>query len=453
MDSGVLADLAEQAVAQDGIDSVTVVRNGYVVLDAVIYPFPEETAHNGYSCTKSVTGTLIGIAIDQGLLAGVDVPVVELLPDAAPDEVDEQKAAMTVEDLLTMSSGLRCQDSYLYGWRGLIEMMESDDWAAHVLALPMLEEPGTRFEYCNGASELLSAILSEVTGIPAAEYADEVLFGPLGITDYVWPANPQGISYGSHGLMLRPADMTKIGYLYLRDGWWDGERVAPASWIEAATTAQISAGTLSDHYGYQWWVDDAGYVMALGHGGQYIIVVPDRDLVAVFTAGLPEAEFFRPEMLTVDYVVPAIVSDDSLPANPEAEARLAAAVAAAGAEPEPQTIELSEMTATIDGVRYEYRPNNWGWGWFEVEFRDDTAVWRGEDAEGPYELVVGLDGRFIFNDDPPFALRGAWQTDTTFVVELYVIGDADRGMIHFSFTDGLVQVVGGSMSARADAVN
>ena len=112
MDSGVLADLAEQAVAQDGIDSVTVVRNGYVVLDAVIYPFPEETAHNGYSCTKSVTGTLIGIAIDQGLLAGVDVPVVELLPDAAPDEVDEQKAAMTVEDLLTMSSGLRCQDSY-----------------------------------------------------------------------------------------------------------------------------------------------------------------------------------------------------------------------------------------------------------------------------------------------------------------------------------------------------
>jgi CubicO group peptidase (beta-lactamase class C family) len=448
-----LADLMEQATSMDGIDSITVVRNGYVVMDAVIYPFPEETAHNVYSCTKSVTGTLIGIAIDQGLIAGVDVPVVELLPDAAPANVDELKAAMTVEDLLTMSSGLRCRDSSLYDRQGLFEMMESDDWAAHMLALPMLEEPGTRFEYCNGASELLSAILSEVTGMPAAEYADEVLFGPLGIADYVWPANPQGITMGSHALRLRPADMAKIGYLYLRDGWWDGEQVVSASWIEAATTAQIRAETNTSSYGYQWWVDDGGDVIALGYGGQYVIVVPDRDLVVVFTSGLPENVSFRPRMLTEDSVVPAARSDEPLPADPEAEARLAAAAAAAAAGPEPQIVELPETAAAIDGVRYEYRPNDWGLEWFAIQFLDDTAAWRGEDAEGAYDLIMGLDGRFIVNDDPPFALRGAWQTNTTFVIELHPIGEGERGTIYFSFADSSVQVVAESMSAQADAVD
>jgi CubicO group peptidase (beta-lactamase class C family) len=132
MSSGVLADLVDNAMTQNRIDSITVVRNGYVVLDTYFYPFPEETAHNLRSATKSVTGTLVGIAIDQGLVAGADVPVVELLPDAAPAEVEEPKAAMTVEDLLTMSSGLSCADP---------ARTESDDWAAHALARPMVGEP------------------------------------------------------------------------------------------------------------------------------------------------------------------------------------------------------------------------------------------------------------------------------------------------------------------------
>jgi CubicO group peptidase (beta-lactamase class C family) len=188
MDSAVLADLVEDVTDLGGIDSVTVVRNGYVLLDTVVYPFPEDTRHIIHSCTKSITATLIGIAIDDGLLAGVDVPVVEVLADAAPETADELKASMTVEDLLTMSTGLDCRDSGKYRWEGMYEMMASDDWSSHVLGLPMVEELGTRFEYCNGASYLLSAILSEVTGKSASEFAAEVLFAPLGITDYVWPA-------------------------------------------------------------------------------------------------------------------------------------------------------------------------------------------------------------------------------------------------------------------------
>ncbi len=329
MASAVLADLVERIVTAGGIDSVTVVRNGYLVLNTVVYPFPENTGHVVHSCTKSVVGTLIGIAIDRGLLAGVDVPVVEILAAAAPETVDDLKASMTVEDLLTMSTGLECRDSYLYRWRGLREMQASDDWTRHLLALPMSEEPGTRFEYCNGSSFLLSAILSEATGKPASEFAREALFEPLGITDFSWPASPDGISIGWGELVLRPSDMAKIGYLYLRNGEWDGDQLVSRGWIEAATTGHIEAGTLSDGYGYQWWVDDAGYVMALGYAGQYIVVIPVHDLVVVFTSDLPEERFFEPERLTVEYVVRAVESDDPLPPDPDAQARLAAAVARA----------------------------------------------------------------------------------------------------------------------------
>jgi CubicO group peptidase (beta-lactamase class C family) len=446
MSSGLLADLVEDAMTQDRIDSIIVVRNGYVVLDTYFYPFPEKTAHNQRSATKSVTGTLVGIAIDEGRIAGVEVPVVELLPDAVPADVEASKATMTVEDLLTMSSGLSCTDP---------ASTESDDWAAHALARPMSAEPGTRFNYCGSDSHLLSAIVSQVTGISASEYADEVLFGPLGITDYVWPADPQGINYGDTALMLRPVDMAKLGYLYLRDGQWDGDQIVSPSWIEAATTAHMSANFVTEGYGYQWWVDDAGYFMAAGAHGQYIIVMPDHDLVVVFTARLSKLSMV-PLSLTNAYVVPAVLSDDPLPPDPDAEARLVTAVVATGAGPEPQEVELAAMAASVDGVRFEYRSNDWGWEWFEIDFHSDTAVAREGTAEGLVELVVGLDGRYRANDELEVAVRGAWPNDTTFVVEFYVFGQVEPATRRYSFEDGVVDVrgereitSGGSVAAEA----
>lgn len=458
MSSEVLADLVLATrgidnvdLAAYGIDSVTVVRNGYVVLDTVIYPFPEETAHNTYSCTKSVIGTLIGIAIDQGLLDDVDVPVVELLPEVAPDQVDELKAGMTVEDLLTMTSGLDCRDSYIYDWRGLFEMTESDDWAAHVLALPMSEEPGTRFEYCNGASYLLSAILTEVTGKPAAEFADEVLFEPLGITDYVWPASPDGITIGWADLELRPADMAKIGYLYLRDGEWDGDQIVSSSWIEAATTAQISAGTLSDGYGYQWWVDDAGYVMALGYGGQYITVIPSHDLVVVFTAGLLLESVDVPEELTNTFVLPAVVSDDPLSPDPEPSARLAEVVAAAKAGPEPEIVALPDIAFEVDGARFEARENEIGLKWFQVDFDGDVAFVNGEGTWGSFEYAVGLDGRYRVDDATGRANRGAWRGEDTFVLEMFTAGWADRAYEQWVYEGDTVTLRWQNLVDRTDS--
>jgi CubicO group peptidase (beta-lactamase class C family) len=270
MNSGVLVAMLEEIQRQGhSIDSVTVIRNGYLVADAAIYPYEQDTKHIIHSCTKSIVSTLIGIAIEQEYIDGVQTPVLDFFPGRSVENIDENKKSMTLEDLLTMSSGLNCRDSYLYRWSGLNEMRASSDWVQHMLDLPMAETPGTRFEYCNGASFLLSAILTETTGMSAHEFADKHLFGPLGIADVIWPTNPQGINIGWGELKMRPQDLAKIGYLYLRGGEWDGEQIVPSLWVEESTRKHIS-GTLEDGYGYQWWVDDSGIFMAVGYAGQFI---------------------------------------------------------------------------------------------------------------------------------------------------------------------------------------
>ena len=143
--------------------------------------------HIIHSCTKSIISALIGIAIEQGYIESVKQPVLSFFPTRTAANLDANKEAMTLEHLLMMASGLECRDSYLYRWRGLNQMRQTDDWVQFMLDLPMAEPSGTRFEYCNGASFLLSAIIQETTGMSASEFAEAHLFGPLGISDVEWP--------------------------------------------------------------------------------------------------------------------------------------------------------------------------------------------------------------------------------------------------------------------------
>jgi CubicO group peptidase (beta-lactamase class C family) len=321
MDSAQLAEmLAEIAKHGHAIDSVSVVRNGYLVLDAYNHPSAPDLQHPIHSCTKSVVATLIGIAIEQRYIEGVDTPLLELLPHQTATRAKD-KAGITLEHVLTMSSGLECRDSYLYRWRGLDEMRRSSDWTQHMLDLPVAEKPGAHFEYCNGGSFLLSAVLQEATGQTALEYAHDHLFGPLGIADVTWPANPAGISIGWGEMRMLPHDMLKIGYLYLNRGQWQGKQIVPAGWVAAATRKHID-GTLQDGYGYQWWVAKSDLYMALGYAGQYIVVAPEQDMVVVFTSKLAERDFYLPQRLLVEHILPAIQSDGPLAANAKARAAL-----------------------------------------------------------------------------------------------------------------------------------
>ena len=320
LDSETLAQMLVQIEIEDyKIDSVLVVRNGYLVLDAYVHPFRSGDTHNLFSVTKSVLSALIGIALQQGYIESLDQHVLDFFPDREVKNLDEYKETMTLEHLLTMTSGLECRDSYLYNNYGLEEMHKTDDWIQYVLDLPMEMPPGTKFEYCNGASMLLSAILQEATGMSALEYAQEYLFGPLGIRDVEWDDSPNGITVGYSRLFMHPQDMAKIGYLYLKDGLWNGEPVVPDKWVAVSTRTHVSAGTLQEGYGYHWWVAPPQMYLALGYGGQFIFIIPEKDMVVVFTSSLEGRDFYVPQKLLNDYILPAVISSQPLPENPEGD--------------------------------------------------------------------------------------------------------------------------------------
>jgi CubicO group peptidase (beta-lactamase class C family) len=322
VDSKLLENMLDMIWKKDlNIDSVLVVRNGYIVLDAYSYLLDSDRKHNIYSCTKSVSSALIGIAIDKGYIKGVNQSVLDFFPKRVAENLDANKKAMTLEHLLTMTTGLECRDSYLYHWNGIWQMRSSEDWVQFVIDLPMAEAPGTRFEYCNGASFLLSAILQKQTGMNAMTFAHKHLFGPLGISDVTWPSNSQGITIGYSELHLRPQDMAKIGYLYLNDGVWDGKRIISSKWIKTSTRKHIAA-TLLPGYGYQWWIVSPDIYTAVGHQGQFIMIAPEKNLLAVFTSSLGPQDFYSPLGLLAAYIIPAAKSSTPLPENPDGEKAL-----------------------------------------------------------------------------------------------------------------------------------
>jgi len=303
--SGLLNDMLEEINSRGiGVDSVTVIRDGYVVLDEYFSPYEGEP-HIIYSCTKSVVSTLIGIAIEEGYIESLDVRMLDLFPDRTVGNMSAWKEEITLRDLLTMTAGFDARDSYLYEWEGLNTMHASPDALQYVLNLPVIEEPGTRFEYTNGVSHLLSCIITEKTGMSALEYGRERLFEPLGIHDVEWHNDSMGRNWGYSRIYITPHDMAKLGYLFLNKGQWDGTQIVPEEWVEEATTKHVDA-TIMDGYGYQWWVSGNGYYTAVGHMGQFIHVVPDLDLVAVFTSR-NEVDFDRILALLEAYVIPAVV--------------------------------------------------------------------------------------------------------------------------------------------------
>ena len=252
-----------------------------------------------------MVSTLIGIAIEEGYIESLDVRMLDLFPDRTAGNMSAWKEEMTLRDLLTMTAGFDARDSYLYEWEGLYTMHNRSDALQYVLDLPVIEEPGTRFEYTNGVSHLLSCIITETTGMSALEYGNERLFEPLGIHDVEWHNDSMGRNWGYSRIYITPHDMAKIGYLFLNKGQWDGTQIVPEEWVEEATTKHVDA-TILDGYGYQWWVSRNGYYSAVGHKGQFIHVVPELDLIAVFTSR-NEVDFDRILSLLETYVIPAVV--------------------------------------------------------------------------------------------------------------------------------------------------
>lgn len=302
-------------------DLITAAPGPYNYFDADWHPYHRGTdLHTIQSATKSVMSLLVGIAIERGEIAGIGATLGALLPERGI--ADERVAGITLEQLLTMRSGFQWDESsssYFDPSNDSTRMESSDDWAGFLLARPLAAEPGTVWVYNSGGSQLLSEIVSVATGQHLDRYARVHLFGPLGIRDYHWKTAPEGTADASAGLFLRPRDLAKIALLCARMGRWDGEQVVPSEWIERSVHPHVRDTAPDDPdsdvgYGYQWWIFDDGrdggptIYGGWGWGGQFPLVAPQRDLIAVFTGWnvYEDAEYAPACELFRGRVVPAV---------------------------------------------------------------------------------------------------------------------------------------------------
>ena len=285
---GELLDIAyAQASRIRNIKSLLVWRNGEMVAERYFRGSEPGELHDVRSVTKSVLSALVGIAIEQGFLGGIDDTLGDHI-EAVSAHLDPAKGRVTMGNLLTMTAGHEWQE--LGGRSEFRSWVSSPDQIDYVLKKPLLYTPGSRFCYSDGSAHLVSVMLTEATGMGMDELARQQLFAPLGIGSRPWLTDKRGYSYGGVGLHLSARDMVKIGVLYLQRGVYDGEQIVPADWIDASTRAQVSTHDAVPYlreYGYFWWLgqtESHQFYCANGYGGQFIVTVPDLNLVAVATS-------------------------------------------------------------------------------------------------------------------------------------------------------------------------
>ncbi|HKQ39782.1 MAG TPA: serine hydrolase [Verrucomicrobiae bacterium] len=395
------------------IHSLQIVRRGKLALDAYFYPYAAGSRHDVASVTKSITSTLVGLAIERGNIQGVEERLVPL-------DSDRRKRSITLEDLLTMQAGWDC--GFEPNERRLFEMRQSSDWLQFMIGLPMVAEPGTRWAYCSGNCHLLSALLTRKTGTNALAFARRELFEPLDISDVVWPSDARGNNHGWGDLQMHPLDMARIGQLFLQRGRWKDRQIISERWVTNATCAHVKRTSNSDYYGYFWWVkgtDFPGMFEAVGRGGQRITVWPAQELVIVFTGG-----GFEPGDLAKFLLKSLKSGTPKTDASPELKERLVAAARPPAVKP---ISKLPALAAQISGKTFGLDSNSLGLGTIGFTFGSPaeakaTVTWNNRTVSFP----VGLDGVDRFSVNPLNSLsqaaKGKWLNVNTFVLSINLVG-------------------------------
>ncbi len=324
LDANLIGDLIERIKdnTYKNIHSVLLVKNGKLVVeeyfpgrnsDGQYQAYQRDTLHELHSATKSVNSILIGIAIYQHLISGVDEKISAFFPEYSDIFADSEKNAICLKHLLSMTAGLSW-DEWTYPYTDArndhVSMNRSKDTVRYVLEKSVVAEPGTKFVYSSGIAITLGEIIYKVSGLRADKFAERYLFAPLGVSNYYWLKYPNGVVQTGGGLQLRPRDMAKIGYLFLNDGRWQGRQIITEGWIREATKKQAP----DRDYGYQWWlgqfrVRDRAVTAygAQGRGGQFIIVFPELQMVAVFTGWNDNTLWDQPMDMLQRYILPAAI--------------------------------------------------------------------------------------------------------------------------------------------------
>ena len=315
---GELVGLIREGNRYPGLHSLLVVRRGRLVVEEYFNGWSAERMHTLQSVSKSFTSALVGIAIGRGELKGTDERILAFFPDAPRiAHLDERKASIRIEDLLTMRSGTDYHERGLgspHAWLNLRPW----GWDTFYLDRPMLAAPGTTFRYDSGGVILISSLLRRRTGLHADAYAERHLFRPLGIRKRAWLGNWAGHTHAGGGLYLTARDTARFGLLYLRNGRWADEQVVPEAWVRESFRRHVEFDTKGRGvvgYGYLWWVlapDPNGSAprdiyAAIGRMAQYVFVVPEHDMVVVVNGSARAgADQGRPIEFLYSYILPAV---------------------------------------------------------------------------------------------------------------------------------------------------
>jgi CubicO group peptidase (beta-lactamase class C family) len=300
------------------VDSVLIFQGGKLVLEEYFYGYDRDTPHQLRSGTKSVVGAVVGTAVANGVVT-LDEPVLPRLGYANVANPDPRKSAITLRHLLTLQSGLDCDDHVAGSPGGENQLYNTPDWIRVMVDLKMVEAPGTVGRYCTGATFMAGRTVEKATGRALPDYAQEHLFGPLGIrrADWIWNHDFTNANKQFGMMYMRPRDMLKFGMLYANEGRWGKKQVLPAAWVKESLSS-ISTVENTD-YGYLWWrmwlpvatpdVPRRVYMSAAqGNGGQKIYLVPELDLIAVFTGSRYNTGDAPPNKIMASVVLPALMT-------------------------------------------------------------------------------------------------------------------------------------------------
>lgn len=316
--AGILSFLDALDASGLEIHGLVMLRHGQVAADMAWRPYGNDILHLMFSLSKSFTSSAIGFAIQEGKLRLTD-RVAELLPDKLPPNPSDGLLAISVEHLLTMTSGLDPASD---------AVGDDPDWAKRTLSHPVIHTPGTVFHYNSQGSHLLSEIVQRVTGEKTRDYLVPRLFVKIGIAPPEWDETPLGVTCGGWGLRISTYDVAKFGQLLLQDGCWEGEQVLPAGWVALATAKHADnskTGATPDWqvgYGFQFWRCVGGYFRGDGAYGQICWVMPKEGVVIAITAGL--RDMGKEAALLHDHLIPAV---DAPPADAQTQAQLQARIA------------------------------------------------------------------------------------------------------------------------------
>jgi len=434
MESAALARLVDFGTTLS-FDSLLIVRHGKIVLDAYYAPYAADLPHVINSSTKAVIGTLTALALKDGLLDSADHRMLDLFADRSIASVDDKKKAITLQNLLDMTSGLDWREPLDGRPETVIEMERSPDWVKFILDRPTARAPGDVFNYNSGNPHLLSAILSKVTGLSAEDYAKSRLFGPLGISAWNWRHDPQGISTGGYGLAMQPRDMAKIGYLYLHNGQWEDKQLVPRDFVERASHPTLNMNLAFEpelrYADFFWALPKKHLYMASGYHCQLIMVFPELDIVAV-----PTARDFCPFNRMADAIAGAVKSEVALPEDPAGANLLADAIRNISTEKRTEVGATPEIASAVSGKTYNFPANALNVKSFSLTFADQQARFDQESyvrdpAQPPVRSSgpIGLDGLYRKGELAASGLvarKGTWVNGSTFVIERLTIGAGEE---------------------------